>query len=187
MGYLVCGKGWTNLALIQNNPRWRRLQQWWRKSDIECQQIRTLLDANVWVSGLLWGGNPRKIIHLAEQERITLYTSLPLFEELEETLDYPKLKLRLQPLEITANNLLSEVRRLTQFCQPIPLPLIPELRDPKGKILLETALSVPVEAIVSGDTDLLILSEFHQIPILTVFNFLQRYSDDFNWGEAEVS
>ncbi|MBE9051206.1 putative toxin-antitoxin system toxin component, PIN family [Nostocales cyanobacterium LEGE 11386] len=47
--------------------------------------MKILLDTNVWISGLLWGGNPRKIIQLAEEELITVYTSLSLFQELEET------------------------------------------------------------------------------------------------------
>jgi len=38
--------------------------------------MRILLDTNIWISGLLWGGNPRKIIQLAENETINLYTSL---------------------------------------------------------------------------------------------------------------
>ena len=60
--------------------------------------MNVLLDTNVWISGLLWGGNPRKIIQLAEQEQITIYLSLPLFHEIEETLNYPKLQVRLQAL-----------------------------------------------------------------------------------------
>jgi len=142
--------------------------------------MRILLDTNIWISGLLWGGNPRKIIQLAENETINLYTSLSLFEELEQTLNYPKLQLRLQKLGITVDYLLSEVRRINQFCQPLPLPPIPELRDPKDKIILETALAVPVEAIISGDEDLLVLGEFQQIKILTASDFLIRYGVEFD-------
>ncbi len=37
--------------------------------------MKTVLDNNVWISGLLWGGNPRSIIELAEQNKIIIYTS----------------------------------------------------------------------------------------------------------------
>ena len=140
--------------------------------------MNVLLDTNVWISGLLWGGNPRKIIQQAEQEQITIYLSLSLFQELEETLKYPKLQVRLQALGIAVNQLLLGVRQITQFCQPIPLSEVPELRDPKDKIILEAALSVPVDVIVSGDGDLLVLGEFQQIPIVTVSNFWERYEGE---------
>jgi uncharacterized protein len=141
--------------------------------------MKVLLDTNVWISGLLWGGNPRKIIQLAQEGLITLYTSLPLFQELEETLNYPKLQLRLQKLGMTANYILSEVRRINQFCQPLPLSPVAELRDSKDKVVLETALAVPVDVIVSGDEDLLVLEEFQQIIILTASDFLMRYGVNF--------
>ena len=141
--------------------------------------MKVLLDTNIWISGLLWGGYPRKIIELADTENITLYISLSMFEELEQTLAYPKLQRRLEKIEMTANFLLSEVRQLTQFCQPLNLPDISDLRDAKDKKILEAALSVPVEVIISGDEDLLVLEEFQQIPILTVSIFWERYKAVF--------
>lgn len=68
--------------------------------------MKVLLDTNIWVSGLLWGGNPRTIIHLAEQKQIILYTSLPLLNELQNILTYPKLQRRLKKLEKTSDYLL---------------------------------------------------------------------------------
>ena len=137
--------------------------------------MRVLLDTNIWISGLLWGGNPRRIIQLAVSEQIVLYSSKLLIEELQTTLAYPKLQRRLEKLAITAEELLVEVARITQLCQPVTISDLSQLRDPKDKIVLETAVSVPVEAIVSGDEDLLILREFQQIPILTTKQFLENY------------
>ncbi|MDJ0632861.1 MAG: putative toxin-antitoxin system toxin component, PIN family [Xenococcaceae cyanobacterium MO_188.B29] len=112
------------------------------------------------MSGLLWGGNPRKIIQLAIAEQIVLYSSKLLIDELQAALAYPKLQRRLKKLEITTEELLVEVYRLIQLSQPILLSNISELRDSKDKIVLETALSVPVEIIISGDEDLLVLGQF---------------------------
>lgn len=137
--------------------------------------MRVLLDTNIWISGLLWGGNPRRIIQLAVSEQIVLYSSKLLINELQATLAYPKLQRRLEKLAITAEELLIEVARITQLCQPVTIPDLSQLRDPKDKIVLETAVSVPVEVIVSGDEDLLILREFQQIPILTTKQFLENY------------
>ena len=137
--------------------------------------MKVLLDTNIWISGLLWGGNPRRIIQLAVSEQIVLYSSKLLIEELQTTLAYPKLQRRLEKLAITAEELLVEVARITQLCQPVTISDLPQLRDSKDKIVLETAVSVPVEVIVSGDEDLLILREFQDIPILTTKQFLENY------------
>ena len=68
-----------------------------------------------------------------------------------------------------------QVAAITQLSQPVAITDVDQLRDPKDKIVLETALAVPVEVIISGDEDLLILKEFQQIPILTIKQFLEIY------------
>ena len=137
--------------------------------------MKVLLDTNIWISGLLWGGNPRRIIQLAVSEQIVLYSSKLLVDELQATLAYPKLQRRLEKLAITAEELLLQVAAITQLSQPVAITDVDQLRDPKDKIVLETALAVPVEVIISGDEDLLILREFQQIPILTTKQFLEIY------------
>ena len=137
--------------------------------------MRVLLDTNIWISGLLWGGNPRRIIKLAMSEQITIYSSKLLIDELQATLAYPKLQRRLEKLAITAEELIVEVAAITQLSQPVAISNFSQLRDPKDKIVLETALSVPVEVIISGDEDLLILREFRQISIMATKQFLENY------------
>jgi hypothetical protein len=137
--------------------------------------LKVLIDTNIWISGLLWGGKAREIIKLAQQNQIILYISCPLLNELTETLQYPKLQRRLAQLELTDSELIEEVNRLTVLCQPTPLAPISELRDPKDKIVLETALTIPVDIIVSGDLDLLILQQYQQIPIVTIVQFFTFY------------
>ncbi len=138
--------------------------------------MKVLLDSNIWISGLLWGGKPRQIIQLAQQKQILLYSSELLIKELEATLAYPKLQRRLVTLEITAEELLKEISRIIVITQPVSLSSIPELRDSKDKIVLEAAVSVPVDVIVSGDEDLLVLEKFQEIPIVTIKDFLGNYN-----------
>jgi putative PIN family toxin of toxin-antitoxin system len=137
--------------------------------------MKVLLDTNIWISGLLWGGKPRQIIQLWQQKRILLYSSQVLLEELAATLAYPKLQRRLKKLEITAEELLKEVSQIITLTQPVSLSNISKLRDSKDKIVLEAAVSVPVDVIVSGDEDLLVLEQFQNIPIVTVKDFLENY------------
>jgi putative PIN family toxin of toxin-antitoxin system len=138
--------------------------------------MKVLLDTNIWISGLLWGGKAREIIKMSQKNQIIIYTSLPLLNELNETLQYPKLQRRLNQLEINTLELIEEVKKLTMLCQVTTLLLIPELRDPKDKIVLETAITLPVDLIISGDRDLLTLDKFQQIPIMSMAQFLTYYS-----------
>ncbi|MGK7919438.1 MAG: putative toxin-antitoxin system toxin component, PIN family [Trichodesmium sp.] len=51
----------------------------------------------------------------------------------------------------------------------------PLLRDPDDTIILATANSAKANVIVTGDLDLLILSEFQGIPILKPIDFINHY------------
>lgn len=48
--------------------------------------MRVVLDVNVWISALLWGGTPAQLLHLAKSQEITIFVSEDLLEELEVTL-----------------------------------------------------------------------------------------------------
>jgi putative PIN family toxin of toxin-antitoxin system len=48
--------------------------------------MRLVLDVNVWISGLLWGGSPRQIVNLAKAGKITIFVSEPILSELAEVL-----------------------------------------------------------------------------------------------------
>ena len=137
--------------------------------------MNVLLDTNIRISGLLWGGNPRKIINLAEHQEIAVYTSLPLLEELRIVLADHTFAHHLQQMGITVDYLMIQVNNITELCQPTALGNIPNLTDPNDKIVLETAVTIPVDFIISGDLDLLVLREFQGIQIVTPSPFLERY------------
>ena len=139
--------------------------------------MKLLLDTNIWISGLLWGGIPRQIIQLAENNSATIYISHSLLQELEETLAKEKLQRRLKQLNYSTQELVNGVKLITQLCEPKSLPEISELRDLKDKIVLETALSIPVEFIITGDLDLLVLNSFEGIDIVNATDFKLIFLD----------
>ncbi|OOQ60654.1 putative toxin-antitoxin system toxin component, PIN family [Mucilaginibacter pedocola] len=51
-----------------------------------------------------------------------------------------------------------------------------DCRDVKDNIFLNLAFDWNAECIISGDTDLLILNPFKEIPIITPTQFLEQYS-----------
>ena len=138
--------------------------------------MRVVLDVNVWISALLWGGVPDRVVLLAEAGQIVVFASEALFSEFETTLRRPKFEQKVQSLDTTVEEILREVRSLLEWCEPIAID-VPQLRDPKDLIIIATAVGADAEVLVTGDRDLLILNEFEGIPILTPQQFLDRYFD----------
>jgi uncharacterized protein len=122
--------------------------------------IRLLLDSNVLISALVFGGLPRLIVASAEGPGAVLVISLQIIREVEGVL---RRKFRWEPDRIAA------------ACRPIwtrghvltPSVSVEECRDPNDNHVLALALSANADVIVTGDADLLALHPFRGIPILT--------------------
>jgi uncharacterized protein len=137
--------------------------------------MRIVLDVNVWISALLWGGLPSTILRLARNKEVTIFVSEALLLELETTLKRSKFQSRLQQRGQTVEFLISLTQELSESCGTIADIDVPELRDPKDSKILATALRVEADVLVTGDLDLLVMKEFRGIPILTIANFLESY------------
>jgi len=123
------------------------------------------------VSGLLWRGNPRRILDTARDGIIELYTSPVLLEELEDVLRREKFARRLAAANVTVQDLVSGYSALAIVIEAEPIePVI--LVDPDDDAVLACALAADAEIIVSGDSDLLDLKEHKEIRILTATEFL---------------
>jgi putative PIN family toxin of toxin-antitoxin system len=57
--------------------------------------MRVVADTNTVVSGLLWQGNPRRVLEAARAGTLQLYPSAALLAEIEEVLQRPKFAERL--------------------------------------------------------------------------------------------
>ncbi len=57
--------------------------------------MQAVLDTNVVVSALIWGGPPLKLFEMAAEGQLTLYTSSALLAELREVLNRDHLARRL--------------------------------------------------------------------------------------------
>ncbi len=67
--------------------------------------LKVVLDANVWVSALLWGGKPAAVIKAAEDGKICIVTSEEIVEEISKVLTYPKLSKVLPSGRLTSRRL----------------------------------------------------------------------------------
>lgn len=86
--------------------------------------MRLVLDTNVVISGLLWGGPPRRLLELAAGKTVTLYSSPWLVSELEDTLQYPRLAPRIASLNMTPAALAARYTVLVTQISPLDVPQV---------------------------------------------------------------
>lgn len=133
--------------------------------------IRAVLDTNTIISGIFWSGIPRQLYVAAFEERFQILTSDDLFAELDVVLHRKKFAPGLEALGKTADDLLNELRRAAEFVVPSEIPL-EAVRDIKDRMVLACAVGGKANYIVSGDKDLLVISAYEHIPILSAGQFL---------------
>jgi putative PIN family toxin of toxin-antitoxin system len=129
--------------------------------------VRIVLDTNVVISALLWRGPPYRVFQAArQQDRLRLFTSPALIEELAEVLLRPGPTKRLALIGRTARQVLTDYLEAVELLDPPPLPA-PISRDPDDDAVLALAAAAKADLIVSGDADLLVLDTHAGIPIRT--------------------
>jgi len=121
--------------------------------------MRLVIDSNVWISALVFGGNPRKLLELVVRQGHTIVASEEIFSETRRVLnnkfpdfvdDFEKLIVVLKPHMSMAKLGSIDVK---------------VSRDPNDDYIIETALTGGAKYIVSGDKDLLELNNYQEIII----------------------
>jgi putative toxin-antitoxin system toxin component, PIN family len=135
--------------------------------------VRLVLDTNTVVSALLWRGTPHQLIAAARERPVAFFTSPALLAELEEVLARGKLASAATASGLTPTRLMQRYRCLATVIQPVPIPPT-ILADPDDDHVLACALAAQAHAIVSGDSDLLALGAYQDIPIITAAQCLMR-------------
>jgi uncharacterized protein len=131
--------------------------------------IRVVLDTNVLVSALLFGGMLNRLVDKWKSGTVVPVFSRATFAEFRRVLAYPRFALT--ESEIRA---LIEDEVLPYFDVVDTLDDVRgACRDPGDDIFLSCAVAAEVDAIVSGDKDLLEMGCFRGIPIISVRDFLK--------------
>ena len=119
---------------------------------------RAVLDTNVLVSALLFRSGRLSWLRQAWQTMaLRPVMAKPTTEELLRVLAYPKFRLTSAEVEALLEELLPWVE---VFAAPIPSVVKRwTVRDPKDQIFLDLALVAGVDLLVTGDADLLVLSD----------------------------
>lgn len=136
------------------------------------KKLKIVIDTNVLGSALFWEGNEARLIEAVERGVIEAYTSSHILSELERILLGPKFKLQ----KDDASNLLGYYTTLMRLIVPRSTAnIIPE--DPSDNRILECALEIKADLIVSGDKHLVSLGEFKGIKVMTASEALKLISE----------
>lgn len=130
--------------------------------------MTVLLDSNILFSGILFGGNPQKILDQVTQKIIFACTSPILIEELMEAF---------RKKSSLANDQLLMIKDgiENQFKVVNPRKQINICRDPNDNRVLEAGVEGDCDFIITGDKDLLELKSYKGIKIVTPGTFLELY------------
>ena len=137
--------------------------------------MRVVADTNIYISALNFGGPPGEIVDLALEGVIELYISEPILKEIEGVL-----LRKFGWSESRGRSAVGVIRRFARLVVPgETVRAIPE--DEPDNRILECALKANVSAIATGDSHLLKLRKFQDIPIVSPRELLDRIAQN-NFG-----
>ena len=133
------------------------------------QHTVIVIDSSVWISALIFGGNPGKILKLFVDNKVEVVMSEEIITELRRII------INKFPLFVNSLNLLeASLRKDTVFVQ-LGSITIDASRDVDDNRILETAYIGKAKYIISGDKDLLVLKKYEDIKILNPSDFLKIF------------
>lgn len=133
--------------------------------------VKVILDTNILVSALVYGGNPKRILELTLSQRVTAFISPPILAELIDVL--------LRKFHFSQRQVYTLERKIKEsFYIIYPTLSVSILFDEPDNRVLEAALTAGADFIVTGDKDLLNLKSFRSTKILSSADFLRAWSPE---------
>ena len=131
--------------------------------------MRIVVDTNVLISGVFFGGMPRKVLSAVISKEITACATEEIIGEYNEIVQ--------EMISRKQGHLSSDILApLIGTMEIVEAKTKVELsRDPDDDKFLGCAKDAKALYIVSGDKDLLVLEEFDAIEIITAKEFCERY------------
>ena len=133
--------------------------------------IRVTLDSNIYISALVFGGKPMRLLEMATEGTIRVGISDAIIAEVQRVL--------LTKFGWSAERVataIETIRTITERTKPTETIEIVKT-DPDDNRVVECAAAAGSTFIVSGDGDLLTLEGFGGISIVTAAVFLARFDD----------
>jgi uncharacterized protein len=131
-------------------------------------QMKIVLDANIFISALFWGGNPRSVLERVITGKDELYVTKEILDEIESVMGRPKFHLKKEDVDYFINSI-----------EEIGNKIVPKIRvkngsrDKTDNKYIECAITANVDYIISGDMDSLELKEYKNVKIVSAKDYLE--------------
>lgn len=130
-------------------------------------ELKVVLDTNICISAILFGGNPERIRKLSKEKKLEILISEAIIAEVAEVL---RKKFNWKSWQIS--QIIDEIRETATLIIP-DQTLSMTKKDEDDNRILECAVEGKVQYIVSGDKQhLLPLKEYQGVKILSPAEFL---------------
>ena len=127
-----------------------------------------VVDCNIWISALGWGGDPFRALEIIDAEH-AIVISKDIYAEVIEVLSRPKFQPQLSA---------AAIERFEYFVRDavwvVPTTAVWDCIDTDDNMYLECALEAQADSILTGDDHLLRLHPWRNIPIVTVKEILNE-------------
>ena len=133
--------------------------------------VYLVLDTNVVISAILFGGIPGKLIELWKKGSITPLITEYIMAEYLRVLAYPKFKLSEEEVHYIIHQ---EILPFFKVVNSKPGPSIIK-KDPDDDKFIQCAIAGQAKIIISGDRHLLAKKSHHNIKFLNPNQFLEEF------------
>jgi probable toxin-antitoxin system toxin component, PIN family len=131
--------------------------------------LRVVVDTNVYISAIFWGGNPRHIIDLGRDGKIQTFTSENIEQEISDKL--------MTKFGLNSDDAGRVMADFSTFTKPIKVSRrIHVVKDDSDDDkFIECAVECGAEFIISGDKHLLKMKRYKGIDIMNAATFLKSW------------
>jgi putative PIN family toxin of toxin-antitoxin system len=130
--------------------------------------IRVVLDTNVLISAVIYGGNPRRVLEAVISGTVQMSVSEDLVQELQDVLQRPQFGLSIQYI----HNTVAEFTSLAEWVAPQKHHEL-VVEDSSDNLILDCAVAAEADYLVTGDSHLLRLHKFGEMRIVTPQELLE--------------
>ena len=134
--------------------------------------MKVVVDTNVLISGIFFDGPPARILKAWHNGNLQFVVSHEILEEYFEV--YERLSLRYPDIDMTQLLILIVHNCHLVDTPPLPLPQ-PLSSDADDDKFIACAVASDTNIIISGDRDLLTVSSYENIQIVTPRYFVDRH------------
>ena len=131
--------------------------------------MRVVVDTNVFISGVFFGGKPRTVLESIVSGDVAAFASRAIIEEYSDTI-----------LDLTGRKLGAlNQEAVSAFVASLNIietrTKVMASRDPDDDKFIECALDAGAVYIISGDKDLLSLEKYRGVTMITAADFVAQF------------